>query len=95
MVIGLNGFGYGEYSLILEGKMTSSVFDNISKFVRWKKSSPSDIVIKWGGKWKAGFKRTASNSPEKVESFDSVIDNIVPFKRDVYTKILEEFKDLF
>ena len=26
---------------------------------------------------------------------DSIIDSIVPFKRDVYAKILEEFKDIF
>ena len=31
----------------------------------------------------------------KWAQLDSIIDNIVPFKRDVYTKILEEFKDLF
>jgi len=26
---------------------------------------------------------------------NSLVDNIVPFKRDVYKKILEEFKDIF
>ena len=31
----------------------------------------------------------------KWTKFDSLADNIVPFKRDVYKKILEEFKDIF
>ena len=31
----------------------------------------------------------------KWTKIDSIIDNIVPFKRDVYSKILEEFKDIF
>jgi len=31
----------------------------------------------------------------KWAKMDSIIDNIVPFKRDVYSKILEEFKDIF
>ena len=31
----------------------------------------------------------------KWAKIDSIIDNIVPFKRDVYSKILEEFKDIF
>ena len=31
----------------------------------------------------------------KWAKIDSMIDNIVPFKRDVYSKILEEFKDIF
>ena len=57
-------------------------------------------------KWFA-FKFTGKNNDINVETknpefsewkwtqLDSIIDNIVPFKRDVYTKILEEFKDLF
>ena len=56
--------------------------NNISQYTKFKTSrigflkenSPSDIVIKWGGKWKAGFKSTASNSPENVESVDSKIE---------------------
>ena len=31
----------------------------------------------------------------KWAEFNSLADNIVPFKRDVYKKILEEFKDIF
>ena len=31
----------------------------------------------------------------KWVKFNSLADNIVPFKRDVYKKILEEFKDIF
>ena len=31
----------------------------------------------------------------KWAKFNSLADNIVPFKRDVYKKILEEFKDIF
>ena len=31
----------------------------------------------------------------KWAKMDSIINNIVPFKRDVYSKILEEFKDIF
>ena len=31
----------------------------------------------------------------KWTNIDIIIDNIVPFKRDVYSKILEEFKDIF
>ena len=31
----------------------------------------------------------------KWTKFNSLADNIVPFKRDVYKKILEEFKDIF
>ena len=31
----------------------------------------------------------------KWAKFNSLVDNIVPFKRDVYKKILEEFKDIF
>ena len=31
----------------------------------------------------------------KWTRIDSIIDSIVPFKRDVYAKILEEFKDIF
>ncbi len=31
----------------------------------------------------------------KWTRMDSIIDSIVPFKRDVYAKILEEFKDIF
>ena len=30
----------------------------------------------------------------KWTKIDSIVDNIVPFKRDVYSKILEEFKDI-
>ena len=30
----------------------------------------------------------------KWAKFNSLVDNIVPFKRDVYKKILEEFKDI-
>ena len=30
----------------------------------------------------------------KWARMDSIVDSIVPFKRDVYAKILEEFKDL-
>ena len=40
-----------------------------------------------------------TNNPEfsewKWSRMDSIVDSIVPFKRDVYAKILEEFKDLF
>ncbi len=39
-----------------------------------------------------------TDSPEfsewKWSGMDSIVDSIVPFKRDVYSKILEEFKDL-
>ena len=31
----------------------------------------------------------------KWTNIDSIVDNIVPFKRSVYAKILEEFKDIF
>ena len=31
----------------------------------------------------------------KWTKFNSLAENIVPFKRDVYKKILEEFKDIF
>ena len=31
----------------------------------------------------------------KWARMDSIIDSIVPFKRDVYAKILKEFKDIF
>jgi putative (di)nucleoside polyphosphate hydrolase len=31
----------------------------------------------------------------KWTRMDSIVDSIVPFKRDVYAKILEEFKDIF
>ena len=31
----------------------------------------------------------------KWARIDSIIDNIVPFKRNVYSKILKEFKDIF
>ena len=31
----------------------------------------------------------------KWARMDSIVDSIVPFKRDVYAKILEEFKDIF
>ena len=31
----------------------------------------------------------------KWTRIDSIVDSIVPFKRDVYAKILEEFKDIF
>ncbi len=31
----------------------------------------------------------------KWSRMDSIVDSIVPFKRDVYAKILEEFKDIF
>ena len=31
----------------------------------------------------------------KWARMDSIVDSIVPFKRDVYEKILEEFKDIF
>ena len=31
----------------------------------------------------------------KWTNIDIIVDNIVPFKRDVYSKILEEFKDIF
>ena len=31
----------------------------------------------------------------KWSKMDSIVDSIVPFKRDVYAKILEEFKDIF
>ena len=30
----------------------------------------------------------------KWTNIDSIIDNIVPFKREVYSKILQEFKDI-
>ena len=40
-----------------------------------------------------------TNNPEfsewKWSRMDSIVDSIVPFKRDVYAKILEEFKDIF
>ena len=40
-----------------------------------------------------------TDSPEfsewKWSKMDSIVDSIVPFKRDVYAKILEEFKDIF
>ena len=40
-----------------------------------------------------------TDSPEfsewKWAKIDSIVDNIVPFKRNVYSKILEEFKDIF
>ena len=40
-----------------------------------------------------------TDSPEfsewKWSRMDSIVDSIVPFKRDVYSKILEEFKDIF
>jgi len=57
-------------------------------------------------KWFA-FKFTGQDSDINVDTknpefsewkwakMDSIIDNIVPFKRDVYSKILEEFKDIF
>ena len=39
-----------------------------------------------------------TNNPEfsewKWSRMDSIVDSIVPFKRDVYSKVLEEFKDL-
>ena len=39
-----------------------------------------------------------TNNPEfsewKWTKIDSIVNNIVPFKRDVYSKILEEFKDI-
>ena len=31
----------------------------------------------------------------KWATMDSIVDSIVPFKKDVYSKILEEFKDIF
>ena len=31
----------------------------------------------------------------KWTKIDSIVDNIVPFKRDVYSTILKEFKDIF
>ena len=31
----------------------------------------------------------------KWARIDSIVDNIVPFKRDVYSTILKEFKDIF
>ena len=31
----------------------------------------------------------------KWTRMDSIVDSIVPFKRDVYAKILKEFKDIF
>ena len=31
----------------------------------------------------------------KWTRMNSIVDSIVPFKRDVYSKILEEFKDIF
>ena len=31
----------------------------------------------------------------KWTNIDSIIDNIVPFKREVYSKILQEFKNIF
>ena len=31
----------------------------------------------------------------KWTKIDLIVDNIVPFKRNVYSKILEEFKDIF
>ena len=31
----------------------------------------------------------------KWARMDSIVDSIVPFKRDVYAKILKEFKDIF
>ena len=31
----------------------------------------------------------------KWSRMNSIVDSIVPFKRDVYSKILEEFKDIF
>ena len=31
----------------------------------------------------------------KWSRMNSIVDRIVPFKRDVYSKILEEFKDIF
>ena len=31
----------------------------------------------------------------KWSKIDSIVDSIVPFKREVYSKILEEFKDIF
>ena len=31
----------------------------------------------------------------KWARIDSIVDNIVPFKRNVYSKILKEFKDIF
>ena len=31
----------------------------------------------------------------KWAKIDSIVDNIVPFKRDVYSTILKEFKDIF
>jgi len=41
----------------------------------------------------------ATDNPEfsewKWARMDSIIDSIVPFKRDVYAKILKEFKDIF
>ena len=40
-----------------------------------------------------------TNNPEfsewKWSKMDSIVDSIVPFKRDVYAKILEEFKEIF
>jgi len=40
-----------------------------------------------------------TDSPEfsewKWSRMNSIVDSIVPFKRDVYSKILEEFKDIF
>ena len=57
-------------------------------------------------KWFA-FRFIGNNSDINVETknpefsewkwakLDSMVDNIVPFKKDVYSKILEEFKDIF
>ncbi len=41
----------------------------------------------------------ATDNPEfsewKWSEIDSIVEKIVPFKKDVYSKILEEFKDIF
>ena len=46
----------------------------------------------------SGFFNVGTENPEFSEwkwiRIDTIVDNIVPFKRDVYSKILEEFKYL-
>lgn len=43
--------------------------------------------------------RVETENPEfsewKWAKIDSIVDNIVPFKRNVYSTIIEEFKDIF
>jgi len=66
----------------------------------------SDIYIGQTQKWFAFLFlgedndiNVGTDNPEfsewKWTRMDSIIDSIVPFKRDVYAKILEEFKDIF